>query len=227
MVSPELQQVLDLELPAFVTFGPPRPPRTIRSLNGVIVIDECPDGVFDSLAAAYDAVAGDHPNYRFDDSLIADGFVTLKGEVLADDRGRIYTTESDERDVFIVKLQYYNFLMFTNKYRADRNDWVNAFQWLQNHPLFWHVHADLPYLWITDHGLADIRAAVGYRDDGTSYVTIHHGPYVGEPRSRPTHDESLDVCGLDFEDAFVLFAKMIDMKYHLDGGRRRKILVDL
>lgn len=227
MVSPELQQVLDLELPTFVTFGPPRPPRTIRSVEGVIVIDECPDVEFESLAAAYDAVAGDRPNYRFDDSLIADGCVMFKGDVLADERGRVYTTESDERDVFLLKLRYYNFLMFTNKYRLDRSDWVNAFQWLQNHPFFWHVHEDLPYRWITDHGLADIRASVGYNKDGTSYVTIHHGPYVGDPRYRATHDESLDVTGLDFEDAFVLFAKVIDQRFHLDGGRRRKILVDL
>lgn len=224
MVSPELKQVIDLELPQFVTFGPPRPTRTIRSENGAVVIDECPDKVFETLADAYDAVAAERPNYQFDDSLIEAGLCEFKGDAIADPRGRVYVTNSEERDVFILKLQYYNFLRFTNEYRSDREDWVNAFQWLQGHPAFWHVHPDLPFRWITDHGLAEIRATVGYREDGTTFVTVHHGPYVGVPRSRHTHDRSLDCTGMDFEDAFVKFAKIIDERYHLDGGLRRKLM---
>jgi hypothetical protein len=224
MVSPELKQVIDLELPQFVTFGPPRPTRTIRSENGAVVIDERPELSCETLAEAYDAVAAERPNYQFDDSLIADGHCSYKGDAIADPRGRVYVTNSEERDVFIMKLQYYNFLRFTNVYREDRQDWVNAFQWLQSHPFFWHVHEDLPFRWVVDHGLSEIRASVGYREDGTTYVTVHHGPFVGTPKARHTHDPSLDVTGMDFEDAFVKFAKIIDERYHLDGGPRRKLL---
>lgn len=224
MVSPELRKVLDLELPTFVTFGPPRPPRTIRSENGRIVIDECPGDEFETVGEAYDSCSGDRANYRFDDSLINDGYIQFKGDILADEGGRTYTTNSDERDVFLLKLRYYNFLMYTNLYREDRDDWVHAYQWLQNHPVFWHVHEDLPYRWLTDHGLADIRITAGYRDDGTTFAVLEHGPYLGTPKSRASHDEALDVTGMDFEDAFVKLAKVVDTRYHLDGGRRRNIL---
>lgn len=117
---------------------------------------------------------------------------------------------------------YFSFLRLSKKWLANQDDWVAAYNFIQFHPMFWHVpnFEKYPYNWNTENGHNDIWVCVAHNDDGP-VVMLEGGRSVEPHHNHHYHDHFLDVYGKNFEDAYIQFAKKIHEYHYLDGTERK------
>lgn len=138
-----------------------------------------------------------------------------------------YTNKDREE---AIKQTYQDFLKLHQKWKNNQNDFTTAWQYVTNHPAFWHTLPNLPNYWDTENGWEGHYLTV-YKNHktGKPVVEIEHGPYMDtenldetiNPRMQHSHDHRLDTKAETFEEAVIKFAKKVN-KYYTKTGKQRK-----
>jgi hypothetical protein len=230
--DPEILAVNAVELPAWFPAPPVLPSRTIRAVEiegeWKVVIDELPGEVWDTPVEAYDSVKERDIDITLDKSLNRDewGHFIGSGMFFANKatpdatsvRGLIGRTQADH--LWLDKSRYSYYLRDTDEYRADPENWVKAYNWLEAHPMFW-INTDPTYYlgWQKENGLSDLWTSVGTHANGEPYVMLEGGPHTDDFSQRSL-DHRLDAVGATFEEAYIKFAKNVDKYYDKSGEER-------
>lgn len=139
--------------------------------------------------------------------------------------GRIIFSYNPEGKQKSLENNYAYFLELNEKYLTNPEDWVNAYQWVQHHPAFYHRNIAFPEYWIMDDGWNNAYIYVDKDEDGKSRVLLEHGEWLPSINKKgetychtvPSHDYRLDVEAETFEEAYVLFAHNVNNIYDIKG----------
>lgn len=154
-----------------------------------------------------ESCALDYDDSLYDNPLVVEsvlGSPSLKdGQVLIFNSGKDKTGE--------IMNAYKGFLELNDVYVRDQGDWVNAYHWLNHHPVFWVLSTS--HNWVTNGGVESINHDV--LTGGTVRLTA--GAHVEPDYTTHYYDTRLSVVGKSFEDAFVELAKVVYRLYDSDG----------
>ncbi len=130
----------------------------------------------------------------------------------------------------LLKSQYREFLKLNKRYQSNKKDWVLAYQWVQNHPAFYHQYPNDYEHWVIDQGWESCWQSV-YRKKGKPLVLLEHGSWLDQTdendqvlnvKTISSHDIDLDSSATTYEKAVIKFAKRVN-KYYNELGERRLI----
>lgn len=210
-------------LPPLLSF--PRPPKEYKILRkgpGEFIIEGEWDATWNLASEAYNyihktlggkAVFGDLDST--DDASKQRG-----GMYFEDGTDHILISVSYEDKLNLLRYSYAEFLKFTEHYRANSDDWVIAYQWLDIHPAFWHRNRADSDHWRTSGGMVGRWESVHRNEDGTASVGFEHGGTVFPAGTHHYHDTDMDTYAPGLEQAFVSYALKVDKHFNLDGTRK-------
>ena len=210
-------------LPPLLNF--PRPPKEYKILRkgpGEFVIDGEWDATF-NLASEADDYITKRLNGKavFDDlDSVDDKSTSMGGMYFEDSTGRMLISLSSDEKFDMLRYSYAEFLKFTEDYRANSDDWVIAYQWLDIHPAFWHRNRPDTSRWSTSNGMAGRWDSVHRNEDGTAGVGFEHGGTVFPVGTHHYHDTDMDTYSSGLEQAFIDYALKVDKHFNLDGTRK-------
>jgi len=144
------------------------------------------------------------------------------------DGGRMFFTKLDYAEMD--KEIYNEFLNKTDKeYRENPEHPAIVFNWLQNHPAFYHrVNEAVPYHWETSDGLHDMSINSYYDPEDGWYFLLEHGPWEGEGRfGRRYLDWRMVVSKPSFDEAIIELARRVDKIYTPEGVERDQSEIDI
>ena len=227
--DPEVQEILALDLPDFVTLPEFKPIVVMMAIekDGKLEVgfEDSPSLTWPTAHEAYDSLEYQEVDVLFDDSLEA--FGELIGGLLFDrDGNRILISSTDEDALFLLKGSYKEFLEFDEKYQADPSNWSVAYHWLDHHPAFWkHSEKTDHYLgWSTQYGVEDIwKMVTEDEDSGEPLVLLETGAHVLPKCETRYLDEDLDVQAPTFEEAYVKLAAKVAKYFNPDGSEKEGV----
>jgi hypothetical protein len=214
-------------LPPLLNF--PRPPKEytiLRKGKGKFVIegDEAP-AVFSLASEASDYIEKELGGNAIFSASQLEGETGSKkrsrgGMYFEDGTHRMLISHSFEDKLKLLRYSYANFLENTEYYRANSDDWVAAYHWLDTHPAFWHRNRSDDSHWSTQNGMAGRWESVNRNEDGKVSVGFEHGGTVFPAGTHHYHDTDLDTYSTSLEQAFVDYARKVDKHFNLDGTRK-------
>jgi len=213
--------------PTKVTWEDPKPVVTIKYIKeyGVFAAEGIREQ-WDSIVDAYDSLDKKNVDIEFDESIReslevdTDSNLTMLSIKQKDSKfhraliGRVNSRPLDFNT-------YYSFLLTAKEWLTDQNNWVLAYNFIQEHPAFWSRPRpeQYPYEWDFDGGHGSLWIGVSTNKDGP-VVMMEHGASVPPLHNHHFHDFRLDVWAPNFEDGYVQMAQKIHKFFSLDGEDR-------
>lgn len=207
---------------------PPHEKRNVISYSDGLFRFSVSDQSFTNLIEAYDASRGNKGEYQtvLDESVNGHGGKLTGGMFFCDSEegknsSRLLISHTTEDTEDLLKFDYGIWLTKQNpKYLKNQNDAVEAYNWLQHHPIFWHRYTEeKTFDWETASGLKDLSTWV-YRHKGKPNVSLEHGSHVPPNYKEFYHDPRLDVSARTFEKAYIKLAKKVNKFFAPDGTER-------
>lgn len=227
-------------LPSVVTIRPTKKVFDIKPFDTMFYIEGVNGLFFNIPSGAYNYVKdvlGGEPRFNPDDLTDNGHFIDgVFHEHLGEHRREIqsfHMFEGDTKNVeYATKLRtiYEDFLTLNEDYQSNQENWVVAYNWLLNHPAFYHqVESPVDY-WVTDCGL-DGLVIHPYATAGYGHVSLSHREWMNGVQRTPDGSKTmvsrcvqssvspifLRVTGKTFEEAYILLAKNVDLFYSIDG----------
>jgi hypothetical protein len=221
-----------MKLPTIINFiDLPRERRVIPHQKGFKAINK----VFPSFVEAYDYLSSrENTKAIFDAEKIANHEFEGKSEqlksmsenmLLIGNRMIVSFSNNDYKDMLL--RSYEDFLSDRKSWLKDKNNWVKAYNYIVNHPAFWHRKESGLNSWITDDGMEDIWQTVLVNKKGKPVIILEHGHYetalINDSEVTgiiPTHNIDLDVRAGSYEKAIIKLAKNVERQYTKKGALR-------
>jgi len=127
-------------------------------------------------------------------------------------------TKSDK--LTLLKHTYASFLEQDKEYQKDPENWAKAYNWVQEHPAFYHRYKEGSNDWEFQSGWDSKWESVGIDEKGKPSILLEHGPFAEGARVISSHDIRLDTHASTFEDVYVEFAKKVNKFYDTRGESR-------
>ena len=228
-IAEEMQKA-GMTFPSKMTFDEPEIPTRISYSNGFFYVEGI-RGMFKTLEQAYDHVrSAKNCGAVFDESVrelpdIEGGFLDEDGITMNLPNGmqRIFFGPTDNTNLDAAK--YRQYLMTAKEWLTNQDDWLMAYSFIEDHPIFWHRSRpeEFPNQWNTSEGHNGMWVAPARNDKGEVVVMLEHGRSKEPAHQYHYHDPRLDVWGSSFEDAYIQMAKKIHKYFTVDGDERENV----
>lgn len=231
-----------IELPSFVSLHnePNRIKKIVKTEHNLYCIEGDTRHTFDTVSKAYDHIVNNlngipvfnsHELHEMDETEqyvwepnIYVETITIKNKPTT----RVLISQDSSYQKKQLVKAYKQFLKTHEEWKKDPTNWATAWEWISQHPAFWHTLPNLSKYWQTNNGWTNHYLKVTQNKKKT-FVTIEHGPYVDEeqqdetitPRKHPTHDPRLDTTASTYEEAVIKLAKKIHKHYNIKGEPRK------
>jgi hypothetical protein len=170
------------------------------------------------------AYAVDLPEYDHDDlNSSSTIFITRHDK----DYGRLLVSLTDQESVHMLAYTLREFLTIAEDYRADPNDFKNAYKYVTLHPAFWtRINGDKTFYWIDDQPGFDVNPY--FNDDGKRGWEVEGGGHVFDDPNLPSYTAHYDDVRLSsyagtIEEAYVRFAARVDLFFNDDGTEKENV----
>jgi len=134
---------------------------------------------------------------------------------------RILTEDYDAGEILDLRESYYISLQAIERFLANPNDYLLAWDFINKHPAFWLNNniERFPYHWETDNGTKQISQYV-YSHEGETVIRLEIGGHI-EPEYKHTYgDYRLHPRGKTHEEALLNLAKRVHFVFNEDGTDR-------
>lgn len=224
-------------LPSFVKLYNIPNEYTIVGKHGKFYIEEEGHKPFDSFYEAFYHVHTElNGKPLFNSSEIAKNSPNIRemgeGMIQVTHKGKtsLYASYSSDERIKNLEEEYEYFLNTTVKnYEKNPKLFINAWEFLSAHPMFWNQNPNLPDYWSTHTGLDDmtITVCVDEKHDGKHMILLEHGPYDKDTVEGVEYEHVIRTLDLDltaeadtFENAVIMLAEKVYTLYDTDGERR-------
>lgn len=155
------------KLPDFVTFINVPKEYTINNRSDGYTLEEKPKLLFSTVAEAYHYVRNELNGnplfakniYVEEGASLSDGMYTCKKDKKTKTFEVLMSWSHKERVSWLLD-EYKEFLKLAKSYSKNKNDFYTAYQFLQQHPAFWHRFESSYNLWETQNGLEHLWMSV-------------------------------------------------------------------
>ena len=215
--------------PDFLTL--PEPSKTIYDIlafEDKFVVGDLKQ-IFDLPSEAYDYIQEElQGTPRFTGKDLNSAGENMGGMFFEKGTNRLLISFTADDNYRLLKSQYREFLKLNKRYQANKKDWVLAYQWVENHPAFYHKYPNDSEHWVIDQGWASCWQSVS-RHKGQPYVLLEHGSWLDQTddegnivniKTVASHDIDLDTSAKTYEKAVIKFAKRVNKNYDERGERR-------
>lgn len=127
-----------------------------------------------------------------------------------------------DKEVFELKaMKYAHFLLLTEDYYNNPEDFFLSYRWVTNHPMFWSRHTAESTEWKTNYD--EYWLEINRNSSQELVYMLEAGPAYGTARVEHSHDLRLDVYAPSFEEAFIKLAALVDKFYDLEGNHKPNV----
>lgn len=207
--------------PSFVTFDPVKE-KNVISWDGSEFFSPGVEGFWENIENLYEFIENDlGHDADFDDSIYESGQVKdgVIGVSIPHKYGyRMLIGPVDTRNIEV--FHYYSYLCLARTWLTKQDDFVYAYRFLNEHPVFWSRRSEVSTQWNTDSGLSSMWVHPTRNDKGETVVMLEHGAAVPDARTMHYHDMRLDIYEPTYEKAIIELAKRVHKFFYLDGEER-------
>lgn len=141
-------------------------------------------------------------------------------------RKRIILSFCDKDRLYLLEMDYENFLKTADEYHKNPTIFFNAYNYIDGHPAFWTMCGEKTptYEWNRSH-IRSIWSAPLSDDKGNLVWALETGAHTPDFRSH-YHDLRLDTYAPTIEEAYIKLAAKISKFYNDDGTEKTGVVYE-